>query len=316
MPKVSVIIPTYNREKYITKALESVLAQSYKDFEVIVVDDGSKDNTQQNLKRYQDKIKYIYQDNAGVSAARNTGIRHASGEWLAFLDSDDEWMPEYLSTQIEKVDQIPGICMQTTNSLISELDGKRISYLEMNRSLSEFNGKNYLFIEKPFRFILRHLPWQIGATVMRPEAIKSAGLFDTNFTISEDNDLMARMALQGPFGIISKTLVNIYRRNETIDCLTKQVWRNPVGVRESEERMYEKLKRIEQLGQEEIQTLNDLLSSNRRAIGNLLVKGGRIKEARENYRRAFFISPSFVSICKYILSFFPAKFHLFLIERK
>ena len=89
-----------------------------------------------------------------------------------------------------------------------------------------------------------------------------------------------------------------------------------MGVRESEERMYEKLKRIEQLGQEEIQTLNDLLSSNRRAIGNLLVKGGRIKEARENYRRAFFISPSFVSICKYILSFFPAKFHLFLIERK
>ncbi len=316
MPKVSVIIPTYNRMKYVTRAVESVLAQTYKDYEVIVVDDGSNDNTQQNLKGYQDKIKYIYQDNSGVSAARNTGIKFAKGEWLAFLDSDDEWMPDYLLTQIENAERVPEICMQTTDCLVTELNGKRKSYFEINGSSREFKGKSYLFIEKPFNFIIKHGPWQVGSTIILRESITKTGLFDTSLRISEDLDLMARVALQGSFGMIRKVLVNVYRRNETTQCLTGQVEKNPMGVRESHERMYEKLKRIEQLGQNEIRTLNDLLSSNRRAIGNLLVKDRKIKEARQNYKRAFFISPSLASICKYMFSFLPTKFHLLLIERK
>ena len=118
-PKVSVIIPTYNRENFVVKAIDSVLCQEFKDYEIIVVDDGSTDNTKKNLKRYGDKIKYIYQDNSGVSVSRNTGIKYSTGEWLAFLDSDDEWMPDYLLTQIEKANENPDICMQTTDSLVT-----------------------------------------------------------------------------------------------------------------------------------------------------------------------------------------------------
>jgi glycosyltransferase involved in cell wall biosynthesis len=315
MPRVSVIIPTYNREKYVINAIESVLCQQFKDYEIIVVDDGSKDNTKENLRKYQDKIKYIYQVNLGVSAARNAGIKFARGEWLAFLDSDDEWMPEYLLQQIEKASLNPDICMQTTDCLVTELDGKKESYFEINGSLPEFDGRDYLFIEKPLYFILKHGPWQIGSTIILHEAIKKAGLFDTSLKISEDLELMARMALQGPFGMIRKVLLNVYRRNEATECLTEQVKKDPIGVRESGEKIYEKLKRIEELRHKEIQVLNDLLSANRRAIGNLLIKNGKIKEARNSYERAFFISPSIASLSKYILSFLPERTNLWMIER-
>lgn len=311
---MSVIIPTYNREKYVAKAIDSVLSQKFEDYEIIVVDDGSTDNTKETLRGFKDKIKYIYQDNSGVSAARNTGIRHASGEWLAFLDSDDEWMPDYLLTQFEKVNQNPRICMQTTDCLITELNGKMETYFNMNGSLAELKGKDYLFVEKPFSFVVRHNPWQLGGIIIRHEAIRKTRLFDTNFTISEDLDLMSRTALHGPFGMINKTLVNIYRRDETIDYLTKQAWTNPIGVREINERVYEKLKKIETLGYKDIRALNDLLSANRRGIGNLFLENGEIKEARNSYRRALFYSPSIASLIRYILSFLPAKANLWLTE--
>ena len=101
IPRVSVIIPTYNREEYVVKAIDSVLGQKFDDYEFIVVDDGSTDNTKEIVNKYGDMIRYIYQHNSGVSAARNTGIKLAKGEWVAFLDSDDEWRPDYLLTQIE-----------------------------------------------------------------------------------------------------------------------------------------------------------------------------------------------------------------------
>ena len=104
MPKITVIIPTFNRELFVMRAIDSVLNQSFKDYEIVVVDDGSTDNTQSTVRRFGSKIRYIYQKNAGVSAARNTGIEAAACEWVAFLDSDDEWATEYLSWQMERAD--------------------------------------------------------------------------------------------------------------------------------------------------------------------------------------------------------------------
>jgi len=310
MPKVSVIIPTYNRGNYVMKAVESVLCQKYKDYEIIVVDDGSTDKTKENLRKYGDRINYVYQDNAGVSAARNAGIKLATGEWLAFLDSDDEWMPEYLLGQIEAIKLNPDICMQTTDCLFIGLNGNTRNYFEINGSLSEFRGHDYLFLEKPFRFVVKHGPWQIGSTIILHEAIQKAGLFDTSLTISEDFELMARMALQGPFGMLRKVLMNVYRRNEATKCLTEQTKDDPIGVRESSERIYEKLKGIETLGHEEIKALNNLISANRRAMGNMFIKDGKIKVARDCYERAFYISPSIASLGKYVLSFLPVKINL------
>ena len=93
-PKVSLVIPVYNSSAYIAEAIESILGQTYTPFEIIVVDDGSADETRVKVDQYKDKIKYMYQDNRGVSAARNGGIHSAKGEHIAFLDSDDIWLPK------------------------------------------------------------------------------------------------------------------------------------------------------------------------------------------------------------------------------
>src|SRR5580658_1669327 len=110
-PLVSVIIPVYDREHCVKRAIDSVLAQSFKDFEVVVVDDGSKDGSLQILKSYGDAIHLICQKNAGAGAARNAAIRAARGRWIAFLDSDDEWRPDKLECQMRLVEKYgAGVC--------------------------------------------------------------------------------------------------------------------------------------------------------------------------------------------------------------
>src|SRR3989304_595361 len=105
MPRVSVIIPTYNTAHYIAPAVESVLGQTYQDTEIIVVDDGSTDNTRTVLTPYMDRIQYIVQDNKGRSEARNRGIHQSQGEFIAFLDADDLWLPDKLSQQVAALDE-------------------------------------------------------------------------------------------------------------------------------------------------------------------------------------------------------------------
>ena len=109
MPRVSVVIPTYNRREYVQEAIDSVLAQSYTDYELIVVDDGSNDSTGEALhSRYGDRLAYEWRPNAGVSAARNRGLELARGEFIAFLDSDDVWLPQKLQQQVAFLDESPG----------------------------------------------------------------------------------------------------------------------------------------------------------------------------------------------------------------
>jgi len=102
IPLVSVIIPTYNRAGYILHALDSVFAQTYKNYEIIVVDDGSNDETETVLKSYMNRLRYVYQTNAGPAAARNHGVKFAHGDWIAFLDTDDIWLPAKLEKQLSE----------------------------------------------------------------------------------------------------------------------------------------------------------------------------------------------------------------------
>lgn len=302
MPKVSVIIPTYNRGPFVVRAVDSVLAQDFPDREIIVVDDGSTDDTSALLARYQSQILYLHQANAGVSAARNRGISAATGEWLAFLDSDDEWTSGYLTKQIQRTGQTPEVVMQTADCTFFGLDGRAQSYFEMNGVAAEFAGQQYLTRSEPFSFVLQHAPWQVGSTIIRSDALQKAGPFDTSLKISEDLDLVARMSLQGPFGLIRESLVNIYRRSENLECLTLQARNHPWAARESDERLYHKLARIKTLKSPQRKTLNTLLSANRRAMGNLMWEAGQVAEARHCYQRAFSLDYSLKSLGKYVLS--------------
>lgn len=316
MPRVSVVIPTYNRQAFVTRAVESVLCQTFGDYEIIVVDDGSEDNTKEFMRNYKSSINYIYQKNAGPGAARNTGIRAASGQWLAFLDSDDEWRPDYLEKQMKRVDANSEICMQTTDCLFVGSNGRTRRYFEMNRVLLEFKGRDYLFLEDPFYFIVKHWPpWPMVSTIVRHDTILKAGLFDTALRLSEDFDLMARVALQGPFGLINEVLVNAYRREEAFSSLTIDAKGKPNEVGKYHKRLLEKLKNNDNLKSKEIRALNKLLSDNQRAMGNWHIRFGKLQEARSYYREALSISPSIASLGKYILSYLPAKANLWITEK-
>jgi glycosyltransferase involved in cell wall biosynthesis len=126
--RISVVIPTFNRCRFIREAVDSVLNQDIQgyDLEILVIDDGSTDGTQAELKRYGNKIRYFYQDNSGAGAARNRGIKEAQGEWLTFLDSDDRWLPFKLSLQMAIIDRAPDCRVLYGNFLIFK-EGRTIS---------------------------------------------------------------------------------------------------------------------------------------------------------------------------------------------
>ena len=217
MPLVSVIIPTYNRQRFVRKAIDSVLRQSFTDFEIIVIDDGSTDGTQKTLEAYGNKISYMVQENSGVSSARNTGIREAQGVWLAFLDSDDEWTKDYLSTQVAQIEEFPEAVAHVTNA-VTLLPGGGRSSLFVETGLSDrFKAKPYLALERPLRVIVKHPPWFLPSSIIRRDILLKAGLLDEELSIAEDLDLIARVALRGPFTFCRKELVEVYRREELIE---------------------------------------------------------------------------------------------------
>lgn len=206
---ISIIIPTYNRADYIGKAIESILAQTYKDYEIIVVDDGSTDNTREVLQPYISNIRYIYQDNAGVSAARNTAIHAASGSWIAFLDSDDLWLPNKLSCQMEYINR-SGAKVCFTN----------VTYVHEPKPLSLGNYNKHhatrgeLFTE-PFDIILdKSCRLYVQTMVIERNLLEQVGRFDENLTVAEDTRLIFRLAFKPPFAYISEPHVIINRSNE------------------------------------------------------------------------------------------------------
>ena len=129
-PRVSVIIPTFNRATHVPRAIESVLSQRYRDFEIIVVDDGSKDNTREVVTAYGAPVRYVFQENQGPGAARNLGIRTAAGAYLAFLDSDDAWLPAFLEKTVSALDEHPEVDVVTTGIYLGPEDHKVEGHME------------------------------------------------------------------------------------------------------------------------------------------------------------------------------------------
>ena len=312
---VSVIIPTYNRKKYVTKAIDSVLRQTYDDYEIIVIDDGSTDNTRESLEKYRNKILYIYQQNSGVSAARNAGIRLAKGEWVAFLDSDDEWIPEYLSWQMKQLHQSPQVFTYITNSIDISANGIKINRFLGTKLLDKFKGSSCIILERPFYTVIKYHPWAVQSAMMRRDVLLSTGLFNTGLTIAEDLDLMARMALKGPFKICNKVLVHIYRREESIENLTAHVVNEGVFTLENNAFIYKNLRNVELLTFREKTILASALSANRRSLANLMLKSGKKVEARSYYKEALYIYPSIKSGIKYLCSFLPIKASLLFVRK-
>jgi len=194
--QISVIIPTYNRGWTIGEAVDSVLAQDYRDFELIVVDDGSTDNTPEILDAYRGTIKVFRQENQGVSAARNRGIDEASGGFIAFLDSDDLWLPQKLSRQVEFFNTTPDALICQTEEVWIR-NGVRVNPKKRHKKPSGmiFEPSLALCLVSP------------SAVMMRRSLLEIVGNFDETLPACEDYDLWLRISCRFPIYRIDTPLI-------------------------------------------------------------------------------------------------------------
>jgi glycosyltransferase involved in cell wall biosynthesis len=195
----SVVIPTYNRANLIGRAIRSVLSQTYSNFEIIIVDDGSTDNTEEVIQNFGDaRIKYVLHDiNRGLNNSRNTGIKNSTGEYVAFLDSDDEWLPKKLEKQLEafsKGDREVGACYTWLNS-IDEDTKKELIVSPL------FEG--YIFEDLLYSQFANP-----SSMVVRRSCFDVVGIFDTDesFRACEDWDLWLRLSREYKFAVVPEVL--------------------------------------------------------------------------------------------------------------
>jgi len=211
VPHVSVIIPTYNRKDYVQKAIDSVLAQTYKDYEIIVVDDGSSDGTGEALQaRYGDRIRYVWQENQGESVARNCGVDMARGEFIAFLDSDDLWVPEKLEKQVAYLRMHPQTRMVFSQMLPIDAEGNKIDNQVQD---PHFVDRALTFEELCFR---THV-LSTSSVVIAKTALKASGGFDPAIHYAEDYDLWLRLGLLTEIHLMSAPLA-YQRRHRATQC--------------------------------------------------------------------------------------------------
>jgi len=210
MPAVSVIIPTYNRRELVREALASVLAQTHSDVELIVVDDGSDDGTAEVVQEFA-RVRYVYQPNRGVSAARNHGVALSSGALLAFLDSDDLWQPRKLESQVAFFTAHPQALICQTEELWLR-HGVRVNpHNKHRKSAGDIFARSLeLCLVSP------------SAVMLRRELFKQAGGFDESLPACEDYDLWLRIAATVPIHLIETPLV--IKRGGHTDQLSHQFW--------------------------------------------------------------------------------------------
>ena len=204
--KFSVVIPLYNKEKYIESTIRSVLDQSHQDLEVLVVDDGSTDGSLALAERFaSDRVHIIRQENQGVSVARNTGIEHASGEFICFLDADDQWRPEYLATIDVLTEQYPESDIFVTAYAVN-MGGGKVHYSTRLEPETGCLPSYWLTLARGYDFV-----WT-SATVIRRETLIRAGLFKPGEKIGQDLDMWARVARINPRVAYSNHICVDYNR--------------------------------------------------------------------------------------------------------
>ncbi|MDJ0535537.1 MAG: glycosyltransferase [Xenococcaceae cyanobacterium MO_207.B15] len=202
-PLISVVIPAYNCELYIAEAVESVLQQQDCHFEIVIIDDGSMDNTKEVLEPYQHQIRYIHQNNQGVAAARNHGIAQANGELIAFLDADDYFLPGKLSAQADLFRQDPSLGIVHSGWQRVDFQGQKLLDVRPWENVPKLDLEDWL----------RWKPVLPSAMMFRREWLEYVDGFDPRFPPAEDTELILRMALKGCRATWLKEITVGYRQH-------------------------------------------------------------------------------------------------------
>lgn len=209
---ISVVVPLYNKEKQIAHTLQSVFNQTFQDFEIVIVDDGSTDGSVAEVAKYSDsRIRLIRQTNAGVSAARNRGIEEARYDLIAFLDADDEWKPEYLATQYYLSQKYPDCNVFACNYEFRDAEGKVTPTIIRKLPFTSDDGilTNYFEVAS-----CSHPPLWTSAVMVKKQAIQTIGGFPVGIKSGEDLLTWARLAIQNNIAYSCRSMAIYNIRNE------------------------------------------------------------------------------------------------------
>jgi len=287
-PKVSVILPTYNRAHIIEKAIQSVLKQTYQDFEIIIIDDGSKDDTEKIIRGFQEKdnrIKYIrFEENKGAAAARNAGINMSKGEYITFQDSDDEWVIDKLEKQMKVIET------SSENIVVYcgfwRIDGDEKTYIpDINISNREGNIHKELlkrnFIGTPSILLLK-------------KNLEKIGMFDENLSRLQDWDLAIRLSKYYNFKLIDEPLYISYVLSDSISANYEAlIIAMQIILAKYQDEIYKDHKIIK------------AWSIKFNSIAKYLLDNNDIKKAKQLYWRAIKLYPfwrgNYIDLIKYLL---------------
>jgi glycosyltransferase involved in cell wall biosynthesis len=207
---VSVVIPTYNCASYVTATIESVLVQTYRNWEIIVVDDGSTDDTLGALAPYGDKISYYHQNQSGVPTARNLGIQHARGDLVAFLDADDIWFPEKLSAQVGALLQFPEAGLAFSDMLAFDAGGV-ITDAYIHSLGNWFEKHRIAAADMAYGWLYRELLYTndiaTSTVLVRKDVLDEVGPMDETLRMGDDYDLWLRIARDSKFVFVNQKLI-------------------------------------------------------------------------------------------------------------
>lgn len=205
---VSIVIPAFNAAWCVGKAIDSVIGQTYRQIEIIVVNDGSTDNTSEVLSRYQGRIRVITQKNKGLSNARNMGIQHAKGEYIAFLDADDYWLPRKLEYQVQLMNQRPDIGFCSTMARVETLEGIVLSVWRCPKI--DTPTLHTIFMQNSA------IPGSGSGVMVRSDVLLGMGHFDEKLKSLEDIDMWMRLSAETEYACIPEALTVIVRRDNSM----------------------------------------------------------------------------------------------------
>jgi len=218
---ISIIIPLYNKGKLIERSINSVLSQDYRDFEILVIDDGSTDNSASFVAAFSDpRVRYIYKENGGVSSARNRGMLEANGEWIYFLDADDEMHPGALAIYHQLIQKYPNHQLFTTNQ-----DSRYSSNGKLLRMRLRLGNTLHSSSNSILGFWLRLYSFCPGTMLFKKDLIKETGLFDERKTFFEDLDFSLRLMKNRSIGWTDFKSFVYYQSNEGLSSTTHAIER-------------------------------------------------------------------------------------------
>jgi glycosyltransferase involved in cell wall biosynthesis len=321
-PKVSVVIPTYNRAATVSRAIESVLAQTVTDLEVIVVDDGSSDDTGKALgEMFGDRIRYYAQTNQGASVARNRGVEEARGEWIAFLDSDDLWERNKLEWQFKALEQFGPRCggCYTDVRFFNHSETRTMFQLVGNEFRHEGTmGAKPDVLERLVRPGGAGMVVCLSSLIARADVVRKTGGFDPKLLYSQDSEFMFRLALLTGFCYVNLPLVQFDRSPVEVRHVGVQSEWNKFEfwLQDSQRRLEGLLRLSEGLPMKIRKVIRERLSNVHSGWTNWYLETGQYEKAREAVSKAAQLDLTFNVAIKWLLTWTSPQLALRTVRRR